>query len=97
MARANLRKVGGSVMLAIPPTILDQLSFAEGAGVELSVEGEALVVRSRRPRYTLDQLLAGEEAARRAENDTQGDILACKNPEPGDDWQSDAAAGDELI
>lgn len=85
MARANLRKVGGSVMLAIPPAILDQLSLVEGTGVELSVEGEALVVRSRRPRYTLDQLLA-EEAAARAEA-----------PEAADAWQSDAAVGDELI
>lgn len=97
MARANLRKVGGSVMLAIPPAILDQLSFAEGAGVELSVEGEALVVRSRRPRYTLDQLLAEEEAGQRAKNEADRDILACKVPEPVDDWQSDAAAGEELI
>lgn len=83
MSRANLRKVGGSVMLAIPPAILDRLSLVEGAGVELSVEGEALMVRSRRPRYTLDQLLS-EEAA---------------GPAGGDDaaWLESGPAGDELL
>lgn len=83
MSRANLRKVGGSVMLAIPPAILDRLSLAEGAGVELSVEGEALMVRSRRPRYTLDQLLA-EEAARPAGAEDAA-------------WLEGAPVGDELI
>lgn len=96
MARANLRKVGGSVMLAIPPAILDQLSLAEGAGVELAVEGEALVVRSRRARYTLDQLLA-EEADDRARDEAEGPVLACRLPEPTDDWTSDGPHGDELI
>ncbi len=98
MARASLRKVGGSVMLAIPPAILDQLSLSEGTGVDVTVEGDALMVRSRRPRYTLDQLLAEEAAGgQRASEETDGNVLACKVPEPVDDWQSDAAAGEELI
>ena len=87
MARANLRKVGGSVMLAIPPAILDQLSLGEGTGVELAVEGEALVVRSRRPRYTLEQLLAEEEAA----------LQDRASDRPGEEWSSGASVGDELI
>lgn len=87
MARANLRKVGGSVMLAIPPAILDQLSLSEGAGVDVTVEGDALMVRSRRPRYTLDQLLAEEHAAR--ETDVE-DVQS----EP---WTKDGAIGEELI
>ena len=87
MARANLRKVGGSVMLAIPPAILEALSLAEGAGVELAVEGEALVVRSRRRRYSLDELIAEEQAARGERADA----------EAPDTWTSDPPAGRELI
>ncbi|MFG1348112.1 antitoxin [Xanthobacter autotrophicus] len=97
MAYANLRKVGGSVMLAIPPTILDQLSLAQGAGVELSVEGETLVVRLRRPRYTLDQLLAEEEGELSAREEMQQVRVPGEGLEPDDTWQSDAAIGDELI
>ncbi|MDI4658781.1 AbrB/MazE/SpoVT family DNA-binding domain-containing protein [Xanthobacter autotrophicus] len=97
MVRANLRKVGGSVMLAIPPTILDQLALAQGAGVELSVEGDTLVVRLRRPRYSLDQLLAEEEGELSARQEMQQGRGPDEGLELGDTWQSDAAIGDELI
>jgi antitoxin ChpS len=59
MHTTSLRKVGGSVMLAVPPAILDLLHLEAGAIVELAVDGERLVVQSQeKPRYTLDQLLA---------------------------------------
>jgi antitoxin ChpS len=59
MAITNLRKVGGSVMMVVPPAILDQLDLKAGATVALAVEGERLIVEpQRRPRYTLDELLA---------------------------------------
>jgi antitoxin ChpS len=55
----NLRKVGGSVMLAVPPAILDLLHLHAGATVGLAVEGDHLVVHPQsRSRYTLDELLA---------------------------------------
>jgi len=55
----NLRKVGGSVMLAVPPAILDQLHLKAGATVGLAVEGERLILQPQaRPRYTLEELLA---------------------------------------
>jgi antitoxin ChpS len=55
----NLRKVGGSVMLAIPPAILDMLQLRAGATVALAVDDGHLVVEPQpRRRYTLDQLLA---------------------------------------
>lgn len=55
----NLRKVGGSVMLAVPPAVLDLLQLGPGAKVGLSVEGGRLVVEpSARPRYELAELLA---------------------------------------
>ncbi len=59
MHRTNLRKVGGSVMLAVPPALLDILELQPGAEVGIGVEGRRLIVEPRRrPRYTLTELLA---------------------------------------
>jgi antitoxin ChpS len=59
MLKTNLRKVGGSVMLTVPPALLDVLRLGPGAQVGIAVEGGRLVVEPRqRPRYTLDELLA---------------------------------------
>jgi len=59
MHTTKLRKVGGSVMLAVPGAILDLLHLKAGAAVELAVEGERLMVQPQtKPRYTLDDLLA---------------------------------------
>jgi antitoxin ChpS len=59
MHKTNLRKVGGSVMLAVPPAILDQLHLRAGATVGLAVEGGRLVLSPQvRPKYTLEELLA---------------------------------------
>jgi antitoxin ChpS len=58
MFTTTLRKVGGSVMMAVPPAILDQLQLKAGAAVALAVDGERLIVEPpRRPHYTLDELL----------------------------------------
>jgi antitoxin ChpS len=59
MHTTNLRKVGGSVMLAVPPALLDILHLRPGAKVGLAVQGGRLVVEpQQRPRYTLEELLA---------------------------------------
>ncbi|MFT4113097.1 antitoxin [Silvibacterium sp.] len=58
----NLRKVGGSIMLAVPPAILDLLHLEAGATVGLAVDGERLVVVPQTaPRYTLEELLAASD------------------------------------
>jgi len=55
----NLRKVGGSTMLAVPPAFLDQLHLQAGEAVGLSIEHGCLVVKPNlRPHYTLAELLA---------------------------------------
>lgn len=55
----SLRKVGGSIMLAVPPALLDILHLGPGAKVGLTVRNGRLVVEpQQRPRYTLDELLA---------------------------------------
>lgn len=56
---AVLRKVGGSVMVAIPPALLDVANLAAGSEVAVSVEGGKLVIAPRqKPKYTLQELLA---------------------------------------
>src|SRR5271155_3855513 len=59
MHTTNLRKVGGSVMLAVPPALLDILNLQPGAKVGIAVESGRLVVEPRhKRRYTLNELLA---------------------------------------
>jgi antitoxin ChpS len=59
MHTTNLRKVGGSIMLAVPPAILDLLHLQAGSTVDLAVEDGHLVVQPQtKPRYSLDELLA---------------------------------------
>ncbi|PUE06226.1 antitoxin [Limnohabitans sp. T6-5] len=62
MHTTSLRKVGGSVMLAVPPAFLEQLHLQTGAMVGMMVEHGCLVVQPKpRPRYTLAELLAASD------------------------------------
>ena len=85
MHTTNLRKVGGSIMLAVPPALLDILHLQPGAKVGLAVRGGRLVVEpQQRPRYTLDELLAQcNSKARRSKEERE--------------WLEDKAAGGELL
>ena len=60
MPDATLRQVGGSVMVAIPPVLLEQLNLSARSTVGIAVEQGRIVLepKSRRPRWTLDELLA---------------------------------------
>ena len=85
MHTTNLRKVGGSIMLAVPPALLDILHLRPGAKVELSVEKGRLVIEpQRRPHYTLEELLAQcDPKARRSKEERE--------------WLDNGPEGDELI
>jgi antitoxin ChpS len=62
MHTTNLRKVGGSVMVVVPPAMLDQLHLKAGATVGLAIDGDRLILQPQsRPRYTLDELLAASD------------------------------------
>lgn len=80
-----LRKVGGSIMLAVPPALLDILHLRPGAKVGVAVRSGRLVVEpQRRPRYTLDELLAQcNPKARRSKEERE--------------WLDDKPAGGELL
>jgi len=85
MYKTNLRKVGGSIMLAVPPALLDILNLRPGAKVGLAVQSGRLVVEPlQRPRYTLDELLA------------QCNPQAHRGKEHRE-WLADKPVGSELI
>ncbi len=85
MHTTNLRKVGGSIMLTVPPVFLDQLHLTAGAVVGVAVEDGRLIVDPQpRPRYTLADLLAASDYS---------------TPQTAEEreWVDAPAAGDEAI
>ena len=85
MRTAVLRQVGGSVMLAVPPALLDVLEVRYGSTVDLDVDGGRLiVVPGRSPTYSLEDLIA-----------------QCDPTAPPDDedraWIDGTALGEELL
>jgi antitoxin ChpS len=81
----SLRKVGGSVMLAVPPALLDLLHLKAGASVGVAVDGGRLIIESApRPRYTLAELLAA--------SDYSADV-----PPEDREWIDTAAVGGEIL
>ena len=63
MLHTNLRKVGGSVMLAVPPTLLKKLGLDAGKTVSLDVQdGKLLVEPKKKPLYKHADLLAEQQA-----------------------------------
>ena len=85
MHTTNLRKVGGSVMLAVPPVLLNLLQLKAGATVAVDVENGRLVIEPKpRPRYTLAELLAAS------------DYSQPQTPEERE-WVDGPAVGGELL
>jgi len=85
MHTTTLRKVGGSVMLAVPPAILELLHLRSGATVSVSIEGDRLMVEPQsRPHYTLAELLAASDYSQ---------------PQPPEEreWVDAPAVGRELV
>ena len=59
MHTATLRAVGGSVSVSLPRQMLRTLGLEAGASVAVTIEDGRLVLSPTRPRYSLDDLLAG--------------------------------------
>ncbi len=58
MYTTNLRKVGGSVMLALPPSLLEVVDFQVNTEVGITVQNGCLIVEARKPRrYSLQSLI----------------------------------------
>ena len=85
MHTTSLRKVGGSIMLAVPPVILDMLHLAAGATVGVSIENGRLVIEpTTRTHYTLDELLAQCDASAEISSEDQ-------------QWLDNPPLGNELL
>ena len=85
MHKTYLRKVGGSVMLAVPRAVLDVLGLRPGAKVGIAIERGRLVVEpAKRPRYTLDELLARCDSK-------------CRRTKEVREWLDNKPVGRELI
>jgi len=55
----SLRKVGGSVMLTVPPVLLESLDLSAGSRVGIAVgAGHLIIEPNPRPYYKLEDLLA---------------------------------------
>jgi antitoxin ChpS len=85
MHTTTLRKVGGSIMLAVPPVLLDALHLQSGVQVDLSIDGGCLLVApKKRFKYTLQELLAQCEAETESSSEDRA-------------WLESPPAGRELL
>lgn len=81
----NLRKVGGSVMLAVSPVFLKELQITCGSTVDVALKDGQLVVRPiTKPQYELADLLA------------QCDPKA-KMPSEDRQWLDSSPVGNEIL
>jgi antitoxin ChpS len=88
MFSTKLHKVGGSVMLTVPPTLLESAGLAAGSRVGITFDGERLIIEKRVcPKYTLDELLSPCDVQNSEENYFVNDR----------EWLDSQAFGKELI
>ena len=84
MYTTNLRKVGGSVMMAVPPALLELLHLQAGTKVTMAVDNGRLIVEAQsRPHYHLAELLAESDCSRESTDERE--------------WIDAPAVGRELI
>ena len=85
MSITNLRKVGGSIMLAVPPSILSLLKLEPGSSVDVAVEKGRLVIEPvKKPKYTLEELLAQCKSEQKRSSEE-------------DEWLNVAPVGKEIL
>ncbi|ESD41456.1 SpoVT/AbrB-like protein [Escherichia coli 908519] len=59
MYTTRLKKVGGSIMLAVPPAVLKTLELSTDSEVGMTIDNGCLIIEpQKRPRYSLEELLA---------------------------------------
>lgn len=85
LAPARLKKAGGSLVVTVPAAARHMLQLTEGQQMAVRVEGSKLTLepipdgasqKPRRPRYTLDELLAQCEPETGRDEDGQAWIEA---------------------
>src|SRR5690606_4327262 len=59
MNTTRLKKVGGSIMLAVPPAVLKTLELSIDSEVGMTIDNGCLIIEpQKRPHYSLEELLA---------------------------------------
>lgn len=56
--KARVCKWGNSLAIRLPKAAVDSLRVREGEPVDLVIEDDTLVIRAKRPHYTLEELVA---------------------------------------
>jgi antitoxin ChpS len=85
LATTTLRKVGGSVMLAVPPALLDLLNLRPGSTVGVAVDdGKLVIAPIDKPRYRLADLIAQCDASPAPDEEERA-------------WLDEAPTGSELL
>ena len=83
--QTSLRKVGGSVMLAVSPVFLEELKINSGSMVDVALlEGRLVVKPITKPQYNLADLLARCDAH-------------AKMPKKDKQWLDLAPVGNEIL
>jgi antitoxin ChpS len=83
--QTNLRKVGGSVMMALSPAFLEELKIGSGSVVDVALlDGRLIVKPILKPNYKLADLLAKCDAA-------------AKMPEEDRQWLDAPCVGNEVL
>ena len=69
LTRSKLKKAGGSLVLTVPAAARNMLGLSEGQEMIVSVDGTRVIaepvsppqirMKTRRPKYTLDELVKG--------------------------------------
>lgn len=88
MTAMNLRKVGGSVAVVIPPIILEELNLHAGSTVDISVKNQHIQIKPviDKPKYSLAELLA----------QTDYDMVRQATKNETDAWLNAPSVGQEL-
>ncbi|QQP91236.1 AbrB/MazE/SpoVT family DNA-binding domain-containing protein [Skermanella sp. TT6] len=57
--RTEVSRWGNSLAVRLPKQVLEQAGLSEGAAVELVVEAGTVILHPAKPRYDLEELIAG--------------------------------------
>jgi antitoxin MazE len=57
--QVQISKWGNSLGVRVPKDVAAKLGLTEGSRVDVTVEGDRIVISTKRPVYTLEELLVG--------------------------------------
>ncbi|WP_437342561.1 AbrB/MazE/SpoVT family DNA-binding domain-containing protein, partial [Salmonella enterica] len=91
MYTTRLKKVGGSIMLAVPPAVLKTLELSTDSEVGMTIDNGCLIIEpQKRPRYSLEELLAQSDPHALSRDEDRDSLdpppapTKCLNMEQGD-------------